>query len=43
MTQVLIIDDEDAVRDTVRQILERVGYEVTEAADGRKGLLQLRQ
>jgi CheY-like chemotaxis protein len=43
MIQVLIIDDEEAVRDTVRQILERAGYEVTEAADGRKGIVQLRQ
>jgi CheY-like chemotaxis protein len=43
MTRVLIIDDEDAVRDAVRQILERAGYEVTEAADGRKGMVQLRQ
>lgn len=43
MTRVLIIDDEDAVRDTVRQMLERAGYEVTEAADGRKGIAQLRR
>jgi len=34
----LIIDDEPAVRKTVRTYLERAGYQVAEAGDGRTGL-----
>ncbi|MSQ01495.1 MAG: PAS domain-containing sensor histidine kinase [Myxococcales bacterium] len=36
---VLIIDDEAAVRSTARAMLEALGYDVIEAADGRTGLL----
>ncbi len=35
---VLVIDDEDLVRDTLRRALESAGIEVTVAADGREGL-----
>ena len=38
MTKILVIDDEDMVRDVLRQTLEREGYEVEVAADGGKGL-----
>jgi len=34
----LIIDDEPAVRKTLRTSLERAGYQVAEAGDGRAGL-----
>jgi len=34
----LIIDDEPAVRKTLRTSLERAGYQVAEAGDGRTGL-----
>ena len=35
MPRILIIDDDSAVRATVRHVLERAGYETVEAADGR--------
>lgn len=38
MTRVLIIDDEDMVRATLRLTLEDEGYEVSEATDGNDGL-----
>ena len=34
MRQVLIVDDDQALRDLVREILEEEGYQVSEAADG---------
>ncbi len=36
--RVLIVEDEDSVRDLERFILEQEGYEVTEARDGLEGL-----
>jgi DNA-binding response OmpR family regulator len=36
--RVLVIDDEADVRGLVRDLLERAGYEVSDAADGREGL-----
>ena len=38
MTRILIIDDEEMVRDMLRQTLERAGYEVLEASEGGMGL-----
>jgi len=38
MAHILIIDDEDMVRLTLRKILEQAGHSVTEAADGNLGL-----
>ena len=35
---ILVIEDEESVRETVRRILERVGYEVLVARDGREGV-----
>ena len=35
MPRILIIDDDAAVRGTVRHVLERAGYETLEAGDGR--------
>jgi len=41
MIQVLVIDDEAAVRAFVQQTLEEEGYRVSEAADGEEGLSAL--
>ena len=39
MAHILVIDDKIQIRDVLRTVLERVGYEVTEAGDGVEGLL----
>ena len=36
--RILIVDDSDAVRTTLRLTLEFKGYDVSEAADGQEGL-----
>lgn len=38
MAKVLVIEDEEQVRDIIRQTLERAGHEVFEAADGEEGI-----
>lgn len=38
MANVLIIDDDSALRGTMKKILERAGHEVAEAEDGARGL-----
>jgi CheY-like chemotaxis protein len=38
MKQILIIDDDEQLRDLLSQILERAGYLVREAVDGAAGL-----
>jgi CheY-like chemotaxis protein len=38
VARILIIDDEEPVRNLIRQILERAGYEVVEALDGKVGM-----
>lgn len=38
MASILIIDDEDPVREMLRRLLERVGHTVYEAADGKTAL-----
>jgi DNA-binding response OmpR family regulator len=38
MGRVLVIDDDDAMRGSIRKILERDGHEVREASDGAHGL-----
>ena len=38
MAMILIIDDEEIIRVLLRSALEEVGYEVTEAVNGREGL-----
>lgn len=42
MAHVLVVDDDAAIRDTVRFALEDSGYTVSEAADGLAALKQLR-
>ncbi len=38
MARILVIDDQDIVRETICRILRTRGHDVAEAADGRKGL-----
>jgi two-component system response regulator (stage 0 sporulation protein F) len=38
MATILIIDDEEIIRGLLRSALEKAGYEVMEAANGRQGL-----
>ena len=38
MARILIIDDEEMVRMTLRQTLEKAGHEVREATNGREGV-----
>jgi DNA-binding NtrC family response regulator len=41
--RVLVVDDEDYMREVVRRALESVSFEVEEAADGKTALTMLRQ
>lgn len=43
MGLVLVIDDDDAMRSTIRRILERDGHEVHEARNGSEGLRVFRE
>jgi DNA-binding NtrC family response regulator len=38
MASVLVIDDEVAIRNLLRRALEKQGYEVLDAADGKEGI-----
>ncbi len=38
MAHIIVIDDEEMVRATFRDLLEDRGYDVTEAADGEQGI-----
>ena len=38
MPSVLVVDDQDQVRQLIRETLEQAGYEVEEARDGKEGL-----
>ncbi len=38
MARILVVDDDEHIRDIVRFALESVGHQVTEAADGREAL-----
>lgn len=42
MARILVIDDEEPVRAMLREMLQRAGHEVTEAADGDAGLSAFR-
>lgn len=42
MARILLIDDDDAFRGTLWQVLEREGYQVEEARDGLEGLQHYR-
>jgi DNA-binding response OmpR family regulator len=43
MARILIIDDQDFVRDVERRILESVGHQVLTARDGEEGVQVLRR
>jgi len=43
MARILIIDDEEQMRGMLRQMLERAGYEVIDAADGKEGMKLFRR
>ncbi|WP_163338616.1 response regulator [Desulfopila sp. IMCC35008] len=43
MGHILVIDDDEAIREMLRRLLERNGYRVTTAEDGREGLLTFQQ
>ena len=43
MARILIIDDEDIVRSMLRQMLERSGYDVMDAPNGRVGVRLYRE
>ncbi len=40
---VLVVDDEDGIRDAIRIVLEEEGYTVYEAPDGKPALVRLRE
>jgi len=42
MPSVLVIDDEEQVRQLIRETLEQAGYDVEEACDGNEGLKRYR-
>ncbi len=39
--RILLVDDDPAVRSVVKQALERAGYEVTTARDGREAITRI--
>src|SRR5262249_49276061 len=39
MATILVIDDEDSIRTLLKDVLEKAGHQVIQAADGRAGLL----
>lgn len=42
MPSVLVVDDEDQIRQLIRETLELAGYEVEEACNGKEGLERYR-
>lgn len=42
MTEILVIDDEPAIRKALKRVLERAGYSVRTAVDGADGLDKLK-
>lgn len=38
MATILVIDDDDFARETLRDLLQQAGYQVVEARDGREGV-----
>ena len=43
MARILVIDDDEMLRHTIRRILQRAGYEVIEAGDGTAGVRLYRE
>jgi CheY-like chemotaxis protein len=42
MPSILVVDDEDQIRQLIRETLEQAGYHITEACDGKEALQQYR-
>src|SRR3990167_1268847 len=42
MPSVLVVDDEDQIRQLIRETLEQAGYDVQEASNGKQGLERYR-
>ena len=42
MPSVLVVDDQEQVRQLIRETLEQAGYEVEEARDGKEGVERYR-
>ena len=43
LAPLLIVDDDEAIRDTIRVLLEGAGYTVSEASTGKEALVLLRE
>ena len=43
MACILVIDDDEQIRKLFRSVLEREGYEVQDAPDGKQGILKYRE
>ena len=43
MARILVIDDDELMREMVRDMLKRAGYEVLEAKDGKEGIELFRE
>lgn len=43
MAKILVIDDEEDIRNVLKQVLERAGYDVAVAESGKEGLKMLRK
>ena len=43
MARILIVDDEQSIRETLREILEYEGYEIEEAKDGEKAIALIKK
>ena len=43
MARLLIVDDEENIRETLKEILEYEGYEIEEAPDGEKALTLIKK
>ena len=41
MAYILVVDDDPAVREMIRTVLENAGHEIEEAGDGKEGLTSL--
>ena len=43
MAKILLIDDEEVVRFSLRQVLEEAGHDVYEASDGEEGVAEFKE
>jgi two-component system nitrogen regulation response regulator NtrX len=43
MARILIVDDEESIRETLKEILDYEGYEIEEAKDGEEALAKIKK